>query len=92
MFNQDQDLLHSIFIFEKGANLSNKNIFGNIFAQLRKINAMLAGIQKSYRYPYSTYLQSLETKLVEHYDTLLRAEQEFWQTKPRINWLSDEEC
>lgn len=70
----------------------NKYVFGNIFKQLRIIRARLKGIQKSDSYFHSNFLHNLKKELTDKYDSLLKAEKDFWLTKSRINWLTEEDA
>lgn len=88
-FATNSDLLTSINHFQKECVHCNKSTFGNIFKKLRVIRARLEGIQKSDNYYHSSFLQNLEKDLCEKYDSLLKAEKDFWITKSRITWLSE---
>ncbi|KAG5575601.1 hypothetical protein H5410_055735 [Solanum commersonii] len=56
---------------------------------MRKILNRLSEIQNSLNYHRSLFLQNLESNLLERYDSLLKAKNDFEKVKSRINWLSE---
>lgn len=80
-------LLNSIQKFQEHVSSWNKEVFGNIFKDMRRTLGRISGIHRSPTYPHSDFLHYLEKSLLEKYDNLLLAEKEFWMTKSSILWL-----
>ena len=65
----------------------NKEVFGNIFARKRNIEARLRGIQVAIGTNPSQVLIDLEKHLRRDYAELQRIEEEYWVMKLRIMWM-----
>lgn len=89
IFGNGNELLNSISTFQKQAHTWNKNVFGNIFQELRKTLARIEGLQKYDRLNHCGSLQNLEKELTKKYDEFLQLEKELRMTKSRITWLSE---
>ncbi|XP_070027616.1 uncharacterized protein [Nicotiana sylvestris] len=89
IWSDDQLLFETIRNFQVVATRWNKQTFGNIFQQKRRILARLGGIQASVHYLTGQFLQNLEIQLNLDYNNLLRVDEEFWKLKSRINWIND---
>ena len=96
-----EELIHNnwhaqgILVVEKVLNLTdilkswNKNIFGNIFHNKRRILARIHGIQKRLSGRLFQHLTRLEEALTKEYQGILEQEEIFWQQKSRNCWLKD---
>ena len=67
----------------------NKNIFGNVFRQKRRILARLGGIQKSRCHMDNHFLMNLECDLIKQYDMICDNEAMLWRQKSREKWVQD---
>ncbi|KAH0685679.1 hypothetical protein KY290_017197 [Solanum tuberosum] len=76
-------------IFKDKITAWRKNHFGNIFKQKRILLARLSGIQNFSSYPYSSFLQNLESTLTREYNNILKMEEDYWKIRSRINWLNN---
>lgn len=83
--DMNNSLLPSIFKFLQKVSVWNKEIFGNIFAK-KKTHS---GETEPLDMPLSSFLHDLESSLTREYNSLLRAEHEFWRLKYRIHWLNE---
>ncbi|KAK3185145.1 hypothetical protein Dsin_032431 [Dipteronia sinensis] len=66
----------------------NKDKFGNIFHNKRRLLAMINGIQNCLSKRPSQYLSTLEETLVKEYQDILEQEEIFWQQKSR-NYIGE---
>ncbi|KAK4490473.1 hypothetical protein RD792_001150, partial [Penstemon davidsonii] len=66
----------------------NRNSFGNIFENKRRLLARINGIQKCLCQEENPFLSSLEKYLIEEYNEILKQEELFWFQKSRTQWLS----
>ena len=67
----------------------NKETFGNIFHNKRRLLARIQGVQKCLSNNYAFHLAILEEKLVSEYSNVLEQEEVFWQQKSRNCWLKE---
>lgn len=65
----------------------NKDTFGNIFQQKRRLFARIEGIQLALERKYSTFLHNLETDLRKELDTILYREVLIWFQKSSVDWM-----
>ena len=77
----------AITSFTASAKVWNKEVFGNIFARKRNIEARLRGIQVANGTNPSQVLIDLEKHLRRDYAELQRIEEEYWVMKLRIMWM-----
>lgn len=77
----------TIITLQTAINLWNRNTYGNIFSQKRRILARLRGIQHCAPNPQNSFLSSLELHLQNELNTILIRERQFWATKSHITWL-----
>lgn len=73
--------------FVKEASLWNKNQFGNIFTNKKRIMARLNGVQRAMENNPSSFLIHLENQLFKDLDVVSGQETELCALKARINWL-----
>ena len=66
----------------------NKTQFGNVFHRKNRLVARLRGIQMALARKPSAYLHSLESQLIQEYNTVLHQEYLYWRLKSRIMWLN----
>ncbi|KAK4726505.1 hypothetical protein R3W88_031422 [Solanum pinnatisectum] len=86
---ENKSLYDALPIFTSNAIEWSKKTFGNIFLKKKKILARLEGIQNSYAFPTSSFLQNLDINLCKEYNDILKMEEEYWNLRPRINWLAN---
>lgn len=67
----------------------NMIVFGTIFHKKKHIITRHWGIQKFNAFPFNTFFQNLEGKLLEEYSSILKYEDVFWKTKLMINWIME---
>lgn len=65
----------------------NKDKFGNIFANERKIEARLQGIQRTLEHVDVASLVLLQKDLLEEYERILFQEEALWYQKSREQWI-----
>ena len=73
--------------FSSLAQTWNKEVFGNIFANKRRLLARLLGIQKALARHPSHHLLLLQDNLSIELNQILNLEEELWAIKARTNWL-----
>lgn len=86
-FTSTNDLLEATNTFKANATTWNKLVFGNIFHKKKHILDRLNGIQKASAYPFSSFLQNLESNLQAEYSAILQNEEDFWKLKSEVDWL-----
>ncbi|XP_028071512.1 uncharacterized protein LOC114273895 [Camellia sinensis] len=74
-------------MFVDRVSIWNRNTFGNIFFQKRKLANRILGIQKSLDSGPSQFLLRLEGSLISDYNRILRLEKEFWALKSRVDGI-----
>ena len=67
----------------------NRDIFGNIFQQKKRLLARIAGVQKALSTNKNHGLIKLETHLRRDLDEILEREEILWYQKSRIDWISN---
>ena len=67
----------------------NKEEFGNLFHNKRKILAHIQGVQKCLSIKFSLNLSRLEDSLLAKYSEILKQEEMFWKQKSRNLWLKE---
>lgn len=67
----------------------NRDTFGNIFHQKRRLLARLAGIQKALCLRDNPFLVTLEIKLKKDYQDIRDSEALFWKQKSREKWIQE---
>lgn len=80
------------YIFKGNITPWSNNNFGNIFKQNKILLARLSGIQKSSNYPYSYFLQNLESTLTRKYNNILKMDEDCWKIRSRINLLNNRDA
>ncbi|OMO91594.1 hypothetical protein CCACVL1_07070 [Corchorus capsularis] len=65
----------------------NKNTFGNVFHNLKRIQARLLGIQKEISDNPSQFLLDLDRELNRELADILRKVESLWAMKFRVDWL-----
>ncbi|KAA3472641.1 reverse transcriptase [Gossypium australe] len=65
----------------------NKTVFGNIFTRKKKLEARIAGIQRTLRHQFVPGLWKLEKKLKEQLNLTLHQEETLWFQKSREKWV-----
>ncbi|XP_075091919.1 uncharacterized protein LOC142172057 [Nicotiana tabacum] len=84
-FSNNDKLAHATCEFQHSVLKWNKEVFGNTFHRKKHIMSRLVGIQKFPQFPFSRFLQNLDTHLQKEYSNILRCEEDFWKLKARIN-------
>ncbi|KAK2645782.1 hypothetical protein Ddye_020977 [Dipteronia dyeriana] len=69
----------------------NKEKFGNIFYNKRRLLARIQGIQHHLSDKPSVFLSSLEESLLKDYRDIFEREEIFWQQKSRNCWLKEDD-
>lgn len=87
IFHSTNDLLGDTNTFKANVTTWNRHVFKNIFHKKKHILARLNGIQRSNAYPFSSYLQDLESNIEIEFLAILKNEEDFWKLKSRIRWL-----
>lgn len=87
----NQELMLAIREFQTRAKRWNKEVFGNIRGNKRRILARLEGIQKGLALWPSQYLIDLDRNLREDYKGWLEKERTLWRQKSSANWLLEGE-
>lgn len=82
-----ESLNNAITSFTNLAKVWNKEVFGNIFARKRNIEARFRGIQVANGTNPSQVLIDLEKFLRRDYVELQRIEKEYWVMELRIEWM-----
>nr|XP_016455892.1 PREDICTED: uncharacterized protein LOC107779905 [Nicotiana tabacum] len=67
----------------------NRETFGNIFYQKRRIIARISRIHRSPNYQFSNYMLHIEINLTTELNLILKNEEDFWKLKSKINWLNE---
>lgn len=65
----------------------NKDVFGNIFANKKILEARLRGIQRALENIDSARLILLQNELLREYESILFQEESLWFQKSRDNWI-----
>ncbi|MCH80273.1 RNA-directed DNA polymerase (Reverse transcriptase) [Trifolium medium] len=75
-----QNVAHESTIF-------NREVFGNIFARKKEVEARLRGIQRALENIDSANLMRLQKELLVSYEDILFQEETLWFQKSRENWI-----
>ncbi|XP_021826059.1 uncharacterized protein LOC110766949 [Prunus avium] len=67
----------------------NRQVFGCLFQNKRRLLARLAGIQRKLCLRHNPHLCDLEDELTNNYNLLLEQEELFWLHKSRNTWLKE---
>lgn len=65
----------------------NKEVFGNIFAKKKELEARLRGIQRTLENIDFAQLVRLQKELLADYEDILFKEETYWFQKSRENWI-----
>lgn len=65
----------------------NKEVFGNIFAKKKELEARLRGIQRALENIDLAQLTLLQKELLAEYEDILFREETYWFQKSRENWI-----
>lgn len=88
IWQKDQVTLEStIMSFQREIQVWNKEIFGNVFQQIKRTKARLLGVQKQLENNADSELLLLESNLQKELLHLLENEECLWKMKSRIDWL-----
>ena len=82
------NLQTAIKSFMDNAKQWNKSVFGNIFAQKKRVLARLNGAQKALSNGPNHFLIQLEKNLIDEYNLTMQQEEEYWALKSRLNWAA----
>ncbi|PNY14872.1 ribonuclease H, partial [Trifolium pratense] len=69
------------------STIFNKEVFGNIFARKKEVEARLKGIQRALEDIDSANLMRLQKELLASYEDILFQEETLWFQKSRENWI-----
>ena len=83
-----QNVPLAIHDFTNRVTIWNKQVFGNIFHQKKRLLAHLNGIQKSLSIRPCPALSNLEKDLTLQYQNILHLEEEYWSLKSRLQWTN----
>lgn len=87
----DLDFKEALESFTNDVKVWNKNVFGNVHKEKKRLMARIDGIQKKMansNHPLY-HLQDLERKLQNELDDLLKKEEVLWYQKSKDNWIND---
>lgn len=87
--NSGTSLLNTTSIIATELNDWNKNVFGNIFKQKRRLLAGLGGVQRCRCQKDNNYLGLLESDLIKQYEDFRDKEALLWKQKSREKWVQD---
>jgi hypothetical protein len=71
----------------KLSTIFNKEVFGNIFARKKEVEARLRGIQRALENIDSANLMRLQKELLTSYENILFQEETLWYQKSREQWI-----
>ncbi|XP_028121413.1 uncharacterized protein LOC114318678 [Camellia sinensis] len=83
----EKDLPLTIEQFVVAVTTWNREVFGNIFWNKKRVLARLHGIQKALSLASNPFREDLESHLTVEYNQLLLQEEMLWYQKSRSNWL-----
>ncbi|RYR39566.1 hypothetical protein Ahy_A09g045127 isoform B [Arachis hypogaea] len=86
-WNINQNLNPTLYHLKGKLQDWNKDTFGNIFKQKRKIMNRLKGIQRHTTYGKNKFLDRLEANLHQEMEEILKKEEIFWFQKSRAQWI-----
>ncbi|XP_042003901.1 uncharacterized protein LOC121752878 [Salvia splendens] len=69
--------------------LWNKEVFGNIHANLKEMEEKVAGAQYEFELNPSGENRTLVNKLIANYILLFKMEEDYWRHKAALRWLAD---
>ncbi|XP_056698701.1 uncharacterized protein [Spinacia oleracea] len=88
-WNNSSSLIHALSQLAEDLQEWNRNVFGNIFHQKRKILARIAGVQSTLSNNVNRGLIKLESKLRRELGEILDREETLWYQKSRIDGLKN---
>nr|KYP56524.1 Putative ribonuclease H protein At1g65750 family [Cajanus cajan] len=65
----------------------NRNVFGNIFYEKRRLLRRLNGIARKLTHEVNPFLEDLQCRLWKDYETILTREELLWFQKSRCKWI-----
>jgi hypothetical protein len=71
----------------EASTVFNKEVFGNIFARKKEVEARLRGIQRALENIDSANLIRLQKELLASYEDIMFQEETLWFQKSRENWI-----
>ncbi|KAJ4837028.1 hypothetical protein Tsubulata_027740 [Turnera subulata] len=80
-------LIESITSFREAVQVWNRNCFGNVFQQKRRLLQRLKGVELALDRCPNRYLSQLEKRLRSEYEQVLVREELIWMQKSRCKWL-----
>lgn len=80
-------LSQAISNFETKVKEWNKNVFGNLFYQKKRVIARLKGVQLALSRNANDFLVGLKKDLRAKLNEVSKLEENFWTMKVRITWL-----
>ncbi|PNY13870.1 ribonuclease H [Trifolium pratense] len=87
-WNRDRgNIAHCLQNVAKESTTFNKEVFGNIFARKKEVEARLRGIQRALEDIDSANLLRLQKGLLDEYDNILFQEETLWYQKSRENLI-----
>lgn len=87
-WSNSTDLVNNVHSVTTALKAWNRDSFGNLFSQKRRLLRRLAGVQKTLAHSPTRGLYELEEKLISEYNTILAREVIFWKQKARNDWLN----
>ncbi|CAL2226100.1 unnamed protein product [Prunus armeniaca] len=87
--NYTGNILQKTQDLSKALAVWNKDVFGCLFQNKKKLLAIIGGIQKALCRRHSSFLVDLEKELASDYQALLDQEELFWLQKSRNTWLKE---
>ncbi|XP_022752295.1 uncharacterized protein LOC111301045 [Durio zibethinus] len=89
--NGQESLAQSLLTLRKDMHEWNLNSFGNFFLKKKKILARWSGIEKALANSPNQFLLNLQRTLLEEFNGILKAGEDIWILKSRVNWLIEGE-
>jgi endonuclease/exonuclease/phosphatase family metal-dependent hydrolase len=81
------DIVRCLKNVEDKSIIFNKDVFGNIFARKKEVEARLRGIQRALEDIDSANLVRLHKELLDEYENILFQEETMWFQKSREQWI-----
>jgi hypothetical protein len=81
------DIVRCLKNVEDKSIIFNKDVFGNIFARKKEVEARLQGIQRALEDIDSANLVRLHKELLDEYENILFQEETMWFQKSREQWI-----
>lgn len=80
-------MVQSLHNIKEDSIIFNREVFGNIFASKKRLEARLKGVQRKLESIDSTRLVYLQKELLQDYENILFREEAFWFQKSREQWI-----